>query len=139
MKHGIAIFLLACLAGVAADVPKQTGAADAPKPTGAVPKAVAKPSVAAPFAVPKEAEVLAHDESGRTWRMNGRLKGELSEGKKSLYIALFKAKYEFKHETALDEAKTHLLSTWVKGKEVLLLMIWADRGYTYFSWGTYTE
>ena len=92
-----------------------------------------------PFTIPKETEMLAKDSSGKTWRMSGRLKGKLEEGKKSLYIALIKAKYDFKHETAMDEAKTHLLSTWVKGKEVLLLMVWQDDGYTYFSWGTYKE
>lgn len=100
---------------------------------------VAKPAEMPPFTIPKEAEVLAKDTSGKTWRMSGRLKGELAENKKALYIALIKAKFDFKHETAMDEAKTHLLSTWVKGKEVLLLLVWQGDGYTYFSWGTYKE
>jgi len=100
---------------------------------------VAKPAEMPPFAIPNGTEVLAKDASGKTWRMSGRLKGELAENKKSLYIALIKAKFDFKHETAMDEAKTHLLSTWVKGKEVLLLLVWQGDGYTYFSWGTYKE
>ena len=104
-----------------------------------VAKTVEKPQEPPPFALPIGVEVLAKDGSGRTWRMNGRIKGTLADSKKSLYKELLKAKYDFKHETALDEAKTHLHSTWVKSGSVLLMMLWQDGEYIYFSWGTYRE
>ena len=139
------------LVSAAADKPSVSAGAPADSTVPAAPTAAApaaakgakrvmpKEDVIPPFELPEGVEVLARDESGRTWRMNGRLKEGLAEGKKSLYIALFKATYDFKHETAMNEAKTHFLSTWVKGREVLLLMVWAGNGYTYFSWGTYSE
>lgn len=94
---------------------------------------------AEPFALPKQTEILFRDDSGRTWRMNARLHQELAPAKKMLYDALLMAKYEFKHETALDEAKSHLLSAWTKGEETLLLLVWSAGGYTYFSWGVFSE
>ena len=94
---------------------------------------------AEPFVLPKQTEVLFRDDSGRTWRMNARLAQGLEPAKKALFDALLTAKYEFKHETALDEGRSHFLSAWTKGGETLLLLVWSAGGYTYFSWGVFSE
>ncbi len=165
-KRIIIIFLALCVGGLAEEPPKPAVPKPSAVPMSAVeqkPSAVSKkageqarqpgkpaakrPSKGSaikivdppPFVIPKEAEILANDASGKTWRMNGRIKGELADCKKSLYVSILREKFDFKHETALDKEKTHLLSMWVKGKEVLLLLVWTGDGYTYFSWGTYTE
>ena len=96
-------------------------------------------AIHAPFSVPAGAEVLSRDDSGKTWRMSGRLERSLAEGRKALADALAAAGWHQRHETPLDKAGTHLLSLWTKGGESLLLLVWQGGDSTYFSWGTFTE
>lgn len=95
---------------------------------------------AEPFALPKGTEVINRDNSGKTWQMNGSLKMGFAEAKKTLSTAVQKAGFKLKHEIPLDEKnKEHILLSWIKGKQALIMMLWSGDKKTFFSWGIAEE
>ncbi len=95
---------------------------------------------AEPFALPKGTEVINRDDSGKTWQMNGSLKMGFEEAKKTLSTAVQKAGFKLKHEIPLDEKnKEHVLLSWAKGKQTLIMMLWSGGKKTFFSWGIVKE
>ena len=88
------------------------------------------------LALPKETEVINRDNSGKTWQMNGSLKMDFEEAKKTLSASIQKAGFKLQHEIPLDEKnKEHMLLSWTKGKQTLIMMLWAGDKKTFFSWG----
>ena len=87
--------------------------------------------------LPKEVKVLNRDKSGKTWRVNAVMVLPLDKTKKLLHEAIIKKQYKLKHEIPMDEkGKEHLIISYVKGKENLILMIWSPDGKkTFFAYG----
>ncbi len=93
-----------------------------------------------PFELPIGAKVLAKDDSGRTWRQNGVMTGEVQVVQAAFSNQLAKAKFQCRHVIALEEKTGRALEEWRKGNESLLLMLWpGGKGITMFSWGISDE
>lgn len=94
-------------------------------------------SAADPFRLPEKTTVIHRDESGKTWAFNGMLNASLAETKKLLKDAILKSGFKFKYEIPMDEkGKEHVILSFVKKKETLILMLWTDDGKkTFFSYG----
>ena len=94
----------------------------------------------APFELPAGAKVLAKDDSGKTWRQNGVVTGDVHVVQAAFSNQLVKAKFTCKHVIVLEEKTGRALEEWRKGKESLLLMLWPGGiGKTMFSWGVSNE
>ena len=94
----------------------------------------------APFELPVGAKVLAKDDSGKTWRQNGVVTGEVKTVQAAFSNQLVKAKFTCKHVIVLEERTGRALEEWRKGGESLLLMLWpGGKGFTMFSWGVSNE
>ena len=89
------------------------------------------------FVLPKDAKVINRDTSGKTWQINAVINLPLDKTKKLLHDAVIKSKYKLKHEIPMDEkGKEHLIISYTKGKENLILMIWSPDGKkTFFAYG----
>ena len=89
------------------------------------------------FVLPKEAKVINRDTSGKTWQVNAVTALSLEKTKKLLHDAIIKKQYKLKHEIPMDEkGKEHLIISYTKGKENLILMIWSHDGKkTFFAYG----
>ena len=94
-------------------------------------------AAAEPFVLPKEALILNRDDSGKTWALNGAMKKPLAETRRELTAAVTRSGYRFKHEIPVDaKGAEHLILSFVKGNETLIVMLWAiDGKNTFFSYG----
>lgn len=89
------------------------------------------------FVLPKEAKVINRDNTGKTWQVNAVVNLPLDKTKKLLNDAILKNKYKLKHEIPMDEkGKEHIILSYVKGKDNLILMVWSPDGKkTFFAYG----
>lgn len=92
---------------------------------------------AEPFAFPKGTKVLNRDNSGKTWQVNAIVAMPFEKTKKALHETVIKNKFKFKHEIILDEKeKKHTILSYIKGKDNLIIMVWAHNDkQTFFSYG----
>lgn len=99
--------------------------------------AAAASFAADPFELPKNTTVINRDDSGKTWAFNGVLSSSLPATKKILKESILKKGFQFQHEIPVDEkGEKHVILSFVKGKETLIVMIWSEDGKkTYFSYG----
>lgn len=98
---------------------------------------VAFVSAADLFVLPKGAKVINRDNTGKTWQVNAVVNLPLDKTKKLLNDAILKNKYKLKHEIPMDEkGKEHIILSYVKGKDNLILMVWSPDGKkTFFAYG----
>ena len=89
------------------------------------------------FEFPPETKVINRDKSGKTWQINAVINLPFDKTKKLLHNAIIKKQYKLKHEIPMDEkGKQHLIISYTKGKENLVLMIWSPDGKkTFFAYG----
>lgn len=93
-----------------------------------------------PFALPRGAQVLAHDDTGKTWRQNGVVTGAVEVVHAAFSNNLARVGYVCRHVIPLDEKGPRLLLEWRKDGQSLLLMLWPGRnGTTMYSWGISDE
>lgn len=93
-----------------------------------------------PFVLPREIRVINRDNSGKTWQMNGVVNLSFSSAKKELSDAVQKAGFKLKHEIQLNEKnKEHILLSWTKKRQTLIMMLWTAEKNTFFSWGIVNE
>lgn len=89
------------------------------------------------FILPKEAQIINRDNTGKTWQVNAVVNLPLDKTKKLLNDAILKNKYKLKHEIPMDEkGKEHIILSYMKGKDNLILMVWSPDGKkTFFAYG----
>ena len=89
------------------------------------------------FAFPKGTKVLNRDNSGKTWQVNAIVAMPFEKTKKALHETVIKNKFKFKHEILLDEKeKKHTILSYIKGKDNLIIVVWAQNDkQTFFSYG----
>ena len=90
-----------------------------------------------PFVLPPAAKVINRDHSGKTWQLNAALNMPLANAKAVLHHAILQQNYTLKHEIPIDEkGQKHIIISYVKGKDNLILMLWSlDGKKTFFSYG----
>lgn len=95
-----------------------------------------KKGIKDPFVMPGNVIVTARDESGRTWRVNGRLNRSMTDTQKEFTAAIEREKFKFQHEIPLGKEDNRKLLAWRKQNQELILMIWriSDQ-VTGFAWG----
>lgn len=97
-------------------------------------------STNAPFSLPPGVKIVAHDESGKTWRQSGRAAGAVSDVRHAFSNAVARGGFVCRHVIRMDEKGEHVLEEWKRHDVQLMLMFWsAEGGKTMFSWGTFHE
>ena len=89
------------------------------------------------FDLPKGTRIFSRDNSGKTWQVNAVVDMPWDKAKKLLHEAILKKNYKLKHEIPMGEkGEKHIIISYLKEKENLILMIWSPDGKkTFFAYG----